>query len=140
MSTLKIIETVKTNVIVYNLQSSSQYYISVAICNYFDCGSSSTAIDITTPSSSIIDEKNFQNIIVHRFYSLFSIVGFDTTTTTLHPINKPLTLNCPGGSNNPVDILYPKLSEVYNDYQCGSKLIHIQYYGMFETYVQLKYE
>jgi hypothetical protein len=53
MSTLTIIETINTNLILYNLHSSSQYFISVSICNYFDCGSSSLTIDIRTASSSM---------------------------------------------------------------------------------------
>ncbi len=52
MSTITTIETTNTNLILSNLHSSSLYYISVAICNYLDCGSSSAAIDIRTPSSS----------------------------------------------------------------------------------------
>lgn len=54
MSTLRTIETVKTNIILYNLQSSSEYYISVSICNFYECGSSSLAIDIKTPLSSML--------------------------------------------------------------------------------------
>lgn len=54
MSTLTTIETSNTNLILHNLQSSSQYFISVSICNSFDCGSSSVAIDIKTPPSSIL--------------------------------------------------------------------------------------
>jgi hypothetical protein len=53
MSTLTIIETININLIIYNLHSSSQYFISVSICNYFDCGSSSLPINIKTPLSSM---------------------------------------------------------------------------------------
>jgi hypothetical protein len=53
MSTLTIIETINTNLMIYNLHFLSQYFISVSICNYFDCGSSSSAIDIKTSSSNI---------------------------------------------------------------------------------------
>ncbi|CAF3590109.1 unnamed protein product [Rotaria sordida] len=105
MSTLTTIETIKTNLILYNLHSSSQYFISVSICNYFDCGPSSVAIDIKT-SSSI----------------------FDSLTKIIHPINKPLTLNCPYSTNNSLNIPYRKLSETYSQYQCGSKLFNIRYY------------
>jgi hypothetical protein len=53
MSTLTTIETIDTNLILSDLHSSSQYYISVSICNFFDCGSSSLAIGIEIPSSSV---------------------------------------------------------------------------------------
>ncbi|CAF4143011.1 unnamed protein product [Rotaria sp. Silwood2] len=105
MATLTTIETIKTNLILYNLHSSSQYFISISICNYFDCGSSSVAIDIRTPTSI-----------------------FDTSTTIIHPINKPLVLNCPYANNNSHNIPYTKLSETYSQYQCGSKLFNIRYY------------
>ncbi|CAF3435968.1 unnamed protein product [Rotaria socialis] len=105
MSTLTIVETVKTNLVLHNLHSSSQYYVSVVVCNYFDCGSSSTSIDVITP-----------------------LAIFDTTTTIMHPINKPLILNCPYANNNSFNSTYPKVSETHSEYQCGSKLIHIQYY------------
>ncbi len=63
MSTLLTIETINSNFIFNNLHSSSQYYISVSICNYFDCGPSSSAINIEIPSTSkfyrIISIKNF---------------------------------------------------------------------------------
>ena len=52
MSTLMTIETSNPTLTISNLQLSSQYYISVMICNYFDCGPSSAAISIETPSSS----------------------------------------------------------------------------------------
>jgi hypothetical protein len=52
MSTLTTIETIDPNLILNNLHPSSHYYISVSICNYFDCGPSSSAINIETPSSS----------------------------------------------------------------------------------------
>ncbi|CAF0823910.1 unnamed protein product [Rotaria sp. Silwood1] len=105
MSTLTAIETIKTNLILYDLHSSSQYFVSVSICNYFDCSSSSIAIDIRTPSSIL-----------------------ETSTTIIHPINKPLVLNCPYATNNSLNISYPKLSETYSQYQCGSKLFNIRYY------------
>jgi hypothetical protein len=54
MSTLTIIETIDANLILSHLHSSSQYFISVSICNYFDCGPSSLAIDFKTSSSSIL--------------------------------------------------------------------------------------
>jgi hypothetical protein len=52
LSTLMTIETINPNLTLNNLHSLSQYYISVMICNYFDCGPSSSAINIETPSSS----------------------------------------------------------------------------------------
>jgi len=52
MSTLLTIETLNPSLTLNDLHSSSQYYISVSICNYFDCGPSSSAINIETPSSS----------------------------------------------------------------------------------------
>jgi hypothetical protein len=52
MSTLSTIETVNPYLIVNDLHSSSEYYMSVTVCNYFDCGPSSVAIRIETPSTS----------------------------------------------------------------------------------------
>ncbi len=75
MSTLITIETINPNLVIDNLHSSSQYYISVVICNHIDCGPSSSAINIQTPSSS------------------------DIPITIAHPINKPLLLNCPSTSS-----------------------------------------
>ena len=69
MSTLKTIETTNTNVVLHNLHSSSQYFISVAICNHFDCGSSSLAIDIKT-----------------------SVEVFGTSPVTAHPTDKPSSI------------------------------------------------
>lgn len=78
MSTLTTIETMNTNLILPNLHSSSQYFISVSICNYFDCGSSSFAIDIKTPSSSM-SKTSMQNFF---FKSSFEV--FDTPTAMIH--------------------------------------------------------
>lgn len=59
MSTLKIIERQESNIILSNLQSSSQYFISISICNHFDCGSSSSPIRIQTPilTNQLISSK-----------------------------------------------------------------------------------
>ncbi len=75
MSTLITIETINPNLVIDNLHSSSQYYISVVICNYIDCGPSSSAIHIEIPASN--------NIPI----------------TVVHPINKPLVLHCPSISS-----------------------------------------
>jgi hypothetical protein len=64
MSTLNTIETTNTNLVLHNLHSSSRYFISVSICNYFDCGSSSFAIDIKTPSTSI-PKISVSTVIIH---------------------------------------------------------------------------
>ncbi|UJR10325.1 hypothetical protein I4U23_014531 [Adineta vaga] len=105
MSTLTTIETIHTDYTLSNLHSSSQYYISVAICNSFDCGSSSLAIDVKTPSSI-----------------------FDIATTLIHPINKPLRINCPSSPEKSLFIPHPSLSQTNTQYQCTSKLFNIQYY------------
>ncbi|CAF1443327.1 unnamed protein product, partial [Adineta steineri] len=120
MSTLVTMETINSNLIFHNLHSSSQYYISVAICNYFDCGPSSKAIHIETPFSNL-----------------------DMPITVIHPITKPLLLNCPFTkswlnseksidqyvlSNNSLYITDLKLDDNHSQYQCGSTQYQIQLY------------
>ncbi|CAF1446454.1 unnamed protein product [Adineta steineri] len=105
MSTLRTIETTSTEYFFDNLNSSSQYHISVAICNFLDCGSSSLATDINTPSSS------------------------SNAITIIHPINKPLGIDCSLSTNNSISISHPLLSKTESQYRCGSKLYNIRYYS-----------
>lgn len=49
MSTFVAIETISSNLILSNLHSSADYYISVVVCNSIDCGPSSSAVHIKTP-------------------------------------------------------------------------------------------
>ncbi|UJR35713.1 hypothetical protein I4U23_028463 [Adineta vaga] len=120
MSTLLTIETINPNLIIDTLHSSSKYYISVTVCNYFDCGPSSLAMRIETPS-----------------------LGFDMASIIVHPINQPLLLDCPSKNswshsykplhqyilnNNSLFIPHPKFDEKSNQYYCGSKQYIIQFY------------
>ena len=74
MSTLRTIETIHTYLILDDIQPFSRYFISVSICNHFDCGPSSSTIDIQTPSLN----KN-------------SIFSFPTTTIT-RTIHRPSSI------------------------------------------------
>ncbi|CAF0912627.1 unnamed protein product, partial [Adineta ricciae] len=105
MSTLTTIETIHPNYVISNLRSSSQYYIFVSVCNSFECGPSSLAIDIKTPESLS-----------------------DMTTNLLHPINKPLVIDCPSSPDRSLSILTPSLTQTNAQYQCGLKLFNIRYY------------
>ena len=59
MSTFLTMETINPSLIIDNLHSSSQYYMSVAVCNYFDCGPSSLAIRVETPLlSKLFSDSN----------------------------------------------------------------------------------
>ncbi|CAF4516635.1 unnamed protein product [Rotaria sp. Silwood1] len=120
MSTLRTIETINSTLTLNNLHLSTEYYISVTICNSFDCGPSSLAINIETPLSN-----------------------FDMPITISHPINKPLLLDCPLTNswlhkeksiyqyilnNNSLYIPHSKLAEITGQYQCGSQQYNIQLY------------
>ncbi|CAF3429449.1 unnamed protein product [Rotaria socialis] len=120
MSTLITIETVNSSLIVHHLYLSTEYYISVAICNSVDCGSSSSAIQIKTP-----------------------LLNVDMPMTIAHPLNNPLLLDCPLtstwlhkeksideyiSSNNSLYIPHSKLTEINGQYQCGTKRYNIQLY------------
>lgn len=90
MSTLLTIETIDPNLMVNDLHPSSQYYISVSICNYIDCGPSSSPIFIETPSSS---SKFLLNSLNKN--KIYSIQDPDIPIIISQPINKSLLLNCP---------------------------------------------
>ncbi|CAF0794841.1 unnamed protein product [Rotaria sordida] len=120
MSTLITIETINSTLILNNLHLSTEYHISVSICNFFDCGPSSLAINIETPLSNL-----------------------DIPITIAHPINKPLLLNCPLTkswmhkeksidqyilNNNSLYIPHSKLAQINGQYQCGLQQYNIQLY------------
>ena len=88
MSTLTTIEVVNTNLILSDLHPSSQYFISVCICNHFDCGSSSSAITIRTSSSSM-SNISIQKSTSSLSLSLCDIAVFDTSPVL---INKPSSI------------------------------------------------
>lgn len=54
MSTLITMETMNPFLVLHDLQSASEYFLSVAICNYLDCGPSSSVINIQTPSPGML--------------------------------------------------------------------------------------
>jgi hypothetical protein len=90
MSTLTTIETPNTNLILSNLHPSSLYYISVSICNYFDCGSSSLAIDIKIPSSSTL--KGLYSLTINSTgVESRDAQNFSDTNTHKHLNNKVST-------------------------------------------------
>ncbi|CAF2759126.1 unnamed protein product [Rotaria sp. Silwood2] len=137
MSTLITIETINSTLILSNLHLSTEYFVSVAICNSFDCGPSSLAINIET-SLSRVKEKAL-NVFI------FSMADFDMPITIAHPINKPLLLDCPLTNawlhkdksidqyilnNNSLYIPHSKLAEINGQYQCGSQQYNIQLYGI----------
>ncbi|CAF1590596.1 unnamed protein product, partial [Adineta ricciae] len=120
MSTFRTMETINPSLIIDNLHSSSQYYMSVAVCNYFDCGPSSLAIRVETPLSNL-----------------------DMSRMIVHPITKPLVLDCPSTNswsrsgksiheyilnNNSLFMPHPKLDDTYSEYYCGSKQYVIRFY------------
>ena len=92
MSTLMTMETVNSYLIVQNLSSSSQYTISVAICNHANCGPSSFAIHFETRSSSMLSH-------LRSFASSSPLQGSDTSIALQHPLNKPLHLECQSPSS-----------------------------------------
>lgn len=51
MSTLQTIETIYPYWILNDLQPATHYFVTVAVCNHFDCGPSSSLIKIETLSS-----------------------------------------------------------------------------------------
>lgn len=89
MSTLKTIETNDRNLILADLYPLSDYFISISVCNYFDCGPSSSAIRIKIPSSSKTSIMSFSSI---ESFSFSSDVHIPIRLS--HPINKPLIIDC----------------------------------------------
>lgn len=105
MSTLFTIETNRTEMNISNLHSSSKYFLSVAVCNFFSCGTSSSSLVVETPSIS----KNINST-------------FDSSVSISHPVNKPFQFDCPSSLDK---------TRFYSnhEYRCGSKWIHLRFYG-----------
>lgn len=81
MSTLRTIETIHTHFILDELHSFSRYFISVSICNHFDCGPSSSVIDLQTPSAFSLSSpitrtiQRPSSIQTKIHYSTFNEIG-----------------------------------------------------------------
>ena len=105
MSTLLTIETNRTEMNISNLHSSSKYFLSVAVCNFFSCGTSSSSLVVETPSIS----KNINSTS-------------DSSVIISHPVNKPFQFDCPSSLDK---------TRFYSnhEYRCGSKWIHLRFYG-----------
>ena len=89
MSTLQTIETIHTYLILEEIHSFSRYFITVSICNHFDCGPSSSAIDIKTPSlfrsntnspsRSLFDSSSSITRTIHRPSSIQAKIHYHTS-------------------------------------------------------------
>ena len=159
MSTLMTMETVNSYLIVENLSSSSQYTISVAICNHANCGPSSFAIHFETLSSSmlshlrslvciiiiIISSSRFRHIdrlatsVEQAASSRVSIIQLCMASQVTHrprsSLHLPLTFASRSAippfmvNNNSLFIAHPKPGETDGQFQCGDKNYSIQLYG-----------
>ena len=157
MSTLMTMETVNSYLIVQNLSSSSQYTVSVAICNHANCGPSSFAIHFETSSSSrlshfrstvciiIIFSSRFRHIdhlatsVEQAASSRVSITELCMASQVLHRPRSSLHLLLTFSSrsaippfmvnNNSLFIAHPKPGQTDGQFQCGDKNYSIQLYG-----------
>lgn len=81
MSTLQTIETIHTYLILDDIHSFSRYFITVSICNHFDCGPSSSALDMTTPSliRSMLNSSPIITRTIHRPSSIQAKIHYRTS-------------------------------------------------------------
>ena len=92
MSTLINVETTESFLLLDHIHLDSIYFVSVAICNYHDCGPPSSIVRIDTSNSGKHIDTEKLNVMIQNF--LQNNIDSRLLMETMHPIHQPLLLNC----------------------------------------------
>lgn len=132
MSTLMNLYTNQTDLILEDLFPSSHYFISISVCNSYDCGPSSPVMIIETPIAGEVHHE----IMISNAFLLFFFLASEPLVNIFHPVTKSLSFTCASILEN---VTIPRQSSSFvRKYNCGSKHFQLHFFGNLRNKIEDK--